>query len=249
MHRLYRNARQVVLGLLFPPVCMNCNQELAEETCENGLALPFCTDCLFEMPIYAAPFCIRCGCGSILQNVDGCRACARSQFRFDQSIALGKYETSLRQLLLEMKHEIGEAKSLAVGQLLWSRCRERLLEVDADVVVPIPMHWSRRWARGTNSPQLLAGVLSRHLGRPVAHHLLRRRRKTLPQSSLAPSERERNLRNAMAVRAGYSLAGTKVLVVDDIMTTGATANAAARALKSAGASQVILCVAARSTSD
>ena len=80
MHRLYRNARQVVLGLLFPPVCMNCNQELAEETCENGLALPFCTDCLFEMPIYAAPFCIRCGCGSILQNVDGCRACAAANW-------------------------------------------------------------------------------------------------------------------------------------------------------------------------
>ena len=228
---------------------MSCGDEITEPTVEDRIPLQFCQDCLYELPIYSPPFCLRCGAGPVPQPIVGCGACRKSRFRFAQTIALGKYDAGLRHLLLKMKHETGEATSLAVAQLMWSRCRERLTELTVDVVVPVPMYWLRRLERGTNSPHLLAESLARRLHRPLAGGLMYRRRKTLPQSSLAASERDRNLRDALAVRAGYALSGAKVLLVDDIMTTGATANEASRVLKRAGASEVTLAVVARSGAD
>ncbi len=116
-----------------------------------------------------------------------------------------------------------------------------------DVVVPVPLHWWRRYRRGYNQAMLLAEPLARALGAPLARRLLARRRAGRRQLGLSRRERLRSLRGCYAVRrgAGRGLSGKRVLLVDDVVTTGATLEACARALRRAGAGVVVACVLAR----
>jgi predicted amidophosphoribosyltransferase len=172
-----------------------------------------------------------------------CHACDRTKFAFSEAIALGQYEGLLREWLLRMKDGHGDSLALAIADLAWQRQTDRLAALRPDVVVP--MHWRRRLARGTNSPAIMAERLAGHLSVPLANDLLRRTRHTAPQFSLPPSERSANVRNAFAVRPGYHLQAARVLLVDDILTTGSTCSQAARALKRGGAAFVGVVVAAR----
>jgi len=164
---------------------------------------------------------------------------------FDATIALGMYGDQLKEILLRMKQAEGDALSLAIGRLIWQKRGERLATIGADVVTPIPLHWRRRVAHRTNSAALLAEVVSSKLGLPRADGLLRRNRSTARQFDLTPPKRWENVRKAFSVRAGYHLRGAHVLLVDDILTTGATCSEAARALRSGGAARVTVLVAAR----
>jgi predicted amidophosphoribosyltransferase len=164
---------------------------------------------------------------------------------FNETVAVGLYSGILREMVLRMKRVEGDPLSLAMGELIWRRCGPRLASLGADVVVPIPSHWRRRLVHRTNSAALLAEVLSSRLGLPLAERLLRRRRHTARQSELSPLQRWENVRQAFCVRAGYHLDEAHVLVVDDILTTGATCSEASRALRKAGASRVTVVVAAR----
>jgi ComF family protein len=154
----------------------------------------------------------------------------------------------LREWLLRMKQSRGDLVSLAIGRLIWQRHSQRLVEMRPDVVVPIPMHWRRRWSHGTNSAAVLAEVLADNLKVPLASGLLRRLRHTPPQFSLPPSRRRANVRNAFALRSGYHLQQASVLLVDDILTTGATCSEAARALKRSRAARVMVTIAGRTMS-
>jgi ComF family protein len=144
-----------------------------------------------------------------------------------------------------MKQGRDNSLALALAELIWRQCGSRLESLQPDVVVPVPMHWRRRWVHGTNSAELLAERLARRLCVPLATGLLRRTRHTAPQFSLPPSERPANVRGAFAVRPGHHLREARVLVVDDILTTCSTCSAVARALKRSGARHVAVVVAAR----
>ena len=146
-----------------------------------------------------------------------------------------------------MKSIKGEALALAMGELFWSQCEQQFRSAEVDLIVPIPNHWWKRMVRGANSPLAVAEVLARNLGVPLVASCLQRTRNTLPQSSLRKTRRLRNLRNALAVRAGYTLQDAKVLLVDDVMTTGATCNEASRCLRYAGAAEVTVAVLARAS--
>jgi ComF family protein len=164
---------------------------------------------------------------------------------FDRTVALGPYSGQLRELVLRMKSAEGDAISQAVGRLMWQERGERLAGLAVDVVVPIPLHWRRRIEHRTNSAAVLAEVLGARLRVPRAEGLLRRTRATLRQFDLTPPKRWENVRRAFAVRAGHHLHEAHVLLVDDILTTGATCSEAARALRAAGAAQVTVAVVAR----
>jgi len=144
-----------------------------------------------------------------------------------------------------MKRSTAERVAAAVGAWMVSQRAEALRSLKVDVVVPIPMHWSRRLWRGTNSADTLAEQFAARLDVSLAPWLLRRRRRTRPQADLPKSLRRRNMRGAFATGRHDDLAGARVLVVDDVMTTGATCNEAAKALKLAGAGWVAGAVVGR----
>lgn len=174
-----------------------------------------------------------------------CPLCKGVALRFDAAITLGSYHAGLREIVLRMKRPTHHSLSIAMGRLLSRRRSHELGELQADMVVPIPMYWRRRFGRGANSPDALADCLGQAMNLPVRWQVLSRRLNTRPQSSLPPSQRFRNMRDAFAVRRGVKLENARVLLVDDVLTTGATCSEAARMLKQAGASFVGVAVIAR----
>lgn len=244
--RVPKTVFRAALELVFPATCVSCGAEMGGDT-KAEFELPLCAACLSQLPLFTGPTCRQCGARvpDTTAAPNCCRRCRGRKLWFDETIALGEYVGRLRQLLLHMKRARGDATSLALGNLLWHRWGDRLEAPRPDVVVPVPMHWRRQWVHGTNSAVLLGEVLARRMHAPLAARLLRRRRNTPPQISLPPSQRWPNVRRAFSVRRGYPLRGSHVLLVDDILTTGATCSEASRTLKAAGAGRVSVVVVAR----
>jgi ComF family protein len=227
--------------LLFPAACVGCSAEI-----ESPGGASICEECLRLLPLFYGATCERCGAPVPGQRPrKRCHTCGNTKLSFDETIALGQYDGPLREWLLRMKDGRGDTLALAIADLVAQRQAERLAALRPDVVVPVPMHWRRRLMRGTNSPAVMAERLAGHLRLPHANDLLRRTRYTVPQFSLPPSKRPANVRGAFAVRPGYHLHQARVLLVDDILTTGSTCSQAARALKQGGAESVVVVVAAR----
>ncbi len=240
---------RATMELMFPSACVSCHAELNSDEMGAG-GLPICEACYEALDLLHEPMCRRCGgplpvMSASKRASEGCYRCRGRKMWFDETIAAGLYGGRLRELLLTMKSDKGDATSLAMGQLLWQLRRERLEALKVDVAVPIPLHWRRRLAHRTNSAAVLAEVLAGRLGVPLAGSLLRRRRHTPPQSELTPPQRWKNVRQAFSISAGYHLNRAHVLVVDDILTTGATCSEAARTLLRAGAERVTVAVVAR----
>lgn len=228
--------------LLFPPRCIYCGEELATPHPDRRL----CGDCLETFALDEWHGCNRCGAAvaSGSGTSDDCESCRHSRLHFDAVIPLGGYHAGLRDAVLRMKRAAHDALSLAMGRLLLEWRQERLEAIRADVIVPIPMFWRRRLGRGKNSPELLAYCLARGLKVPVRPILLRRRN-TLPQAGLAPRRRFENVREAFGMRRPDAAKGARILLVDNVLTTGATCSEAAYVLKRAGAAMVAVAVVAR----
>jgi len=238
-----RRFRTAGSNLLFPPRCAACGADLPQ--CVDDLHL--CPDCQLTLGPPLWPCCPRCGAAvtAAAETSPGCDLCRRPPLKVDTVVVLGGYRAELRDVVLRMKRPSQETLSAAMGRLLATRRGEQLSALKPDLVVPIPMFWARRLNRATNSPEIVAAVLGRSLWLPVHRRVLSRRRNTPPQAGLSPRERFRNVRGAFRVRKGSSLQGARVLLVDDILTTGATCSEAAGMLKRAGAALVAAAVIAR----
>ena len=178
-------------------------------------------------------------------DTDNCRRCMTTPFRFRKVITLGEYEHELRQTILRMKTDRSGFLATALAAWLVESRWKLLDESQADVVVPMPMHRLRRWQRGVNNPDHLAEEIARRLDRPVLRNVVFRLRRTMLQFQLSRRGRSENVEGAFAVRRERLLTGQNVLLVDDILTTGATCNAVTAVLLAAGAKSVTVCVAAR----
>jgi ComF family protein len=230
------------LSLLFPPRCAYCFVDLAEP--EDHV--PICAACCRRLVPETWIGCRHCGSAMAAgeESSESCSLCKYPPLHFDAVVTVGRYQDELRDVVLRMKHPRHENLAMAMGQVLARKRASELSAIGADVVVPVPMHWLRRWRRGTNSAELLARCLGRQLHLPVGR-LLARRKNTTPQSELSPKERFRNIRGAFRVRMPPQFKGARVLLVDDVLTTGATCSEAAAALKKAGAKTVAVAVVAR----
>lgn len=243
--RFARWWRSAAVDLVYPPTCLGCYAELDSEL-QFASPASFCRPCLGQLHLLRGATCRKCGAPvPDAASKSTCPRCSGTKLWFDETNALGEYEGLLRDWLLRMKGDGGESLALAVAELIWQEHCDRLAGLEVDVVVPVPMHWRRRLWRGVNAPTLLAERIAGHLRVPMAADLLRRTRHTPPQFSVPPSQRRANVRNAFAVRSGYHLESARVLLVDDILTTGSTCSASASVLKRAGASHVAVVVAAR----
>lgn len=231
------------VDLLLPPRCVYCDQDLAEPA--DSILL--CEECRRKLAPTSAARCRRCG-GTVPVtggDAEGCLWCRRHRLQLDATVVLGRYEGELRQAVLQMKKPTGEAMARALGGLLATRCRERLADLGFTAVVPVPMFWFHFLRRGANGPETLAECISHRMGVKVARRAVVRHRNTFPQSDLTPNERFRNVRGAFSRRSGYVLEGARILLVDDVLTTGATCSSIAGVLKRGGAAVVAAAVVTR----
>ncbi len=170
-----------------------------------------------------------------------CTLCRLGLNGFDAAYSFGAFETELRELIHLFKYGRVETLARPLGRFL-ALALPRAEEFD--VVAPMPLHWTRRWARGFNQSELLAREIARRASVPV-RNLARRSRATPPQAGLTNAKRRENVSRAFRVPRPERVRGRRILLVDDVMTTGATASACARALKQAGAARVTLLTVAR----
>jgi predicted amidophosphoribosyltransferase len=159
---------------------------------------------------------------------------------------LGPYADELRTAVLRAKRPAGDRVAAALAALLVARHRDALVAWGADVVVPVPMHWARRALRGTSAADELARGVAAALGRPC-RRLLKRSRATTMQNRLPTGERRGNVRGAFRPRG--ALAGLRILLVDDVTTTGSTLEACSEAAISAGVAAVYAAAVARADAD
>jgi len=226
--------------LVWPDACVACG------TCEPT-AGGLCERCSRELLALASlRWCRRCGStvGPGLKAEDRCPGCPEVAFRFERAVRVAPYADPLASAIRQMKYSRWGAGATHLAALLAEAAAAACAEAPPDVVMPIPMHWLRRVARGGNHSEVLACVVARRLGAPVGSELVRVRN-TPPQARLPASARAQNVRGAFAVRRAGGVEGAAVMLVDDILTTGATANEAARTLLAAGARRVVMAVLAR----
>lgn len=177
-----------------------------------------------------------------LDSEGRCALCRNGLRGFDAAYCYGSYEGALRELIHLYKY--GRVRTLAkpLGNLLAAALPR---EERFDAVTAVPLHWRRQWQRGFNQSELLARIMAARYGIPVVG-ALRRVRATATQASLSNTNRRRNVATAFECRRGAkALKGKRILLIDDVMTTGSTAAACARVLKRAGAAKVALLAVAR----
>lgn len=220
--RTAQAARQSLLDLLFPPRCVICRRADADW---------FCAACRSKIDKIPPPLCDRCGRPL---NTRVCPHCQKFPLQIDGMRAMAFFEGNLRQAIHAFKYNHRPELARVLGSMLSDHLSTCPLPVDA--IAPVPLHKSRQDARGYNQSLLLASALSAQHHLPCWDDAIARVRATESQVELGAAERHANVQDAFA--ANGRVAGARLLLIDDVCTTGATLNACSVALKQRGAKSV-----------
>lgn len=228
-----RRAGRSLLDFALPPLCLACAKPV-------GTAASLCPACWQGMDFIARPYCERLGTPFSTDPGHGLlspRAIAEPP-AFGRARAAARYDGAARLLVHRLKYSDRLDLSTAMGRWMVRGGQEVLGE--ADLLVPVPLHRLRLFARRCNQAGELAKAISRETGLPVAHEALRRIKATKSQVGLSAAERSRNLAGAFHAGPGAkeTVRGRRIVLIDDVMTTGATLNSAANVLRRAGAAEV-----------
>jgi len=232
-------ARQGFAQLLWPAVCVNCGQDVATE---DDHICRTCWDQLLTCT--AGDYCPRCGRDASRYGLVAgtCPACQGLEIHFDGIARVGVYTEALQRMILAFKHDRTELVPL-LARLARAVFEASSFYNDVDLFVPVPLHWTRKLARGYNQSHLIAKRLAHPTAR-ICTDLVRIRRTTAQPIAATPAARARNVKHAFAPRADHRFADRSICLVDDIKTSGATLNECARTLKAAGAAHVYALVLA-----
>lgn len=235
-----RRAGRRLLDLLLPPGCLTCGAPVADPG-------RLCGDCFARIDFIAAPLCACCGLPFAFETAPDslCATCIATRPPYARARSAARYGEPLRQALLGFKH--GDRTDMATGMARLLRRAGGPWLPAADLITAVPLHRMRLLSRRYNQSAELARALSAMSGVPALPDLLTRHRRTRSQGGLSGTARRRNVRGAFAVAARHANRprGMHVVLVDDVMTTGATVEACARTLMRAGAREVTVLTVAR----
>ena len=235
------------LRQLLPPLCWQCKKVLGGGTFLDPASPFLCTSCLLELPwTDQAYHCRQCGNHTAEPNRLRCQECIEDIWELDESRSVFAYDDIVRHWILQLKFYGKEHLSPLLGRLLALSFQNSNWLEKYDILFPIPLHSSRLRNRGFNQSLLLAYYFKKNLGKSAPElqtHWLRRIRATRPQTELPLAERLVNMDDAF--ETSLEVQNHQILLLDDVMTTGSTLNAAARCLKEAGASSVAALVLGR----
>jgi ComF family protein len=236
---IFRNALDALASVLFPAPCRICANPLL-----RAGRIPICDRCLASFERIAEPMCDLCGrpfASPVAAQAARplCRLCRAGFYAFDRARTFAIYNDALAGAILMMKYE----EVTRLGNWFADRLAEVIStaphEWRADVVVPVPLHISRHRERGYNQAELIARPLAKRLGLSLRPRLLVRTKPRPPQLVLSRTDHWKSVRGAYATRDASRVDNLRVLLVDDVMTTGATLDACSRGLKLAGAVTVL----------
>ena len=242
-----RTGSHAAFDFVFPRLCPWCGVNDAAILNSSNFDPALCETCRTKLAPPIEQSCPRCAApvGPFLGSMSRCIHCRRDRFKFDTAFCLGLYDGALRSACLAIKQPGGEALGAALAGLLWERSQASLVERDIDAVVSVPRYWQHRLWQPHNAAQTLGQALAGRLQAKFLGHILRKVRKTPAQAGLPPTQRRANLRGAFRVFRSRAVADRVVLLVDDILTTGTTANEVSKSLLRAGAKKVVVAVIAR----
>lgn len=242
---ILKDAFGALVSVVFPGPCRICGQALT-----NASRVPICLECLDGFAQIEEPMC-RCCCRPFVFEAAPpageplCRLCRAKFYAFDRARSFAIYNDALIEAVLLLKYdEVTRLGDWFAARLAEMVERERQ-EWRVDVVVPVPLHRDRQRERGYNQAELIARPLAKRLGLKLERYLLARTRPRPPQLVLSRTEHWRSVRGAYATREGLKVDNLRVLLIDDVLTTGATLDACARVLKKAGAAAVLGLTVAR----
>lgn len=229
-----------IQDLLFPPTCLGCMRRL-----DSSRPPLFCADCLGQVVYIASPRCPCCGIPFAVGADHLCGDCLHQHYAFDCARSLLLYQPPVADIILRLKFG-GQLNGLTTLAKLAapSLCMQELSE--PELIVPVPLHTSRLRERGFNQATLIAQACFPQWAKRIRVDTLQRNRLTTPQSQLSGRERRRNLQRVFAVKKNVEVQGKRILVVDDVFTTGSTVNECARVLRKAGAVRIEVFTVARS---
>lgn len=225
-------------NFVFPPFCPICEREL------KGNERLICNDCYNSVRLIEAPFCRRCG-APLKNNGKPCVYCKNNHFHFSRVRALGTFSSPLSEMIHLLKYDrktsIAEHLGILLGNLLLSDPELS----SANTIIPIPLHKTRMRERGYNQSRLLAEMVSSISHKRLSINAVIRAKATKSQTQLAPGERAKNLKDAFTVVSKEMVKNRKIIVVDDVMTSGATLDEISKPLLEAGAETVYGLILAR----
>lgn len=231
---------RAAISLFYPPICEGCDASV-------GPAQYLCAECQARAPRIVAPFCEKCAepFPGAITGPFACANCANQTLHFDAAVAGYRARGVVRRLIHEFKYHQRIYLRHVIGDWLAAVLNDpRMNPGQFDVIVPVPLHPAKQRERGFNQAALLARSFSARTGLPI-NPALERVRFTQTQTAFDRAERMENLHNAFRLRRRRDVRGSRVLLVDDVLTTGSTLSECARVLKRAGASSVYAATAAR----
>ncbi|MFA5114937.1 MAG: ComF family protein [Candidatus Omnitrophota bacterium] len=226
--------------IIFPKKCPACKKSVKDR---GNAEVHLCADCWGKIKRNAPPFCYRCGRRLKSQNLTKniCPSCVRRPLHFDRAFSPCLYEGPVKELIHEFKYGNKEHLALFLSKLMADFIHEYNLPIDfVDSIIPVPLYKSRLREREFNQARTLSEPLAREFHKPLLDGALIRRRPTASQTGLEENERFRNVEGSFEVIDAGAIRNTNLLLIDDVLTTGATSSEAARVLKDSGANIVFV---------
>lgn len=228
MKEMIKQYQEYLLELLYPNVCPFCGKISIEGICKQ---------CIGKIQYVQEPLCKKCGKPIKDEQEEYCLDCKEKKRSFDQGKALWIHRTPVKQAIYKYKYHNRRIYSRIFAEELYRVYQDKLLRWDVQAIIPIPLHKKRKKMRGFNQTEEIAKKLEEKTGIPMLPDLLVRVKATVPQKKLESQKRNENISNAFRIRRGREIP-RRILLIDDIYTTGSTINEAAKILKLAGAEHV-----------